>query len=191
MSRALQDIVYRFFTEATGTVSLHNGIRYWQASLGYISPSITQNWMAIAQDHDIRYLGDIDMQNGFATGRYVIDQGYPLKEILLDSGVYRIEGQPTGKRKSHYELSQGSYEFLGRAVFKDPPFKQVDAGLFFLRGEAVAAWESFASLQHGGYELLGREILRPEARVLTDLTIDFETISPDTQDFTIDFEVEN
>lgn len=66
----LQTQVYSFFTSGTGTGSLNSAILKWQADLGYISPSITMNWMAIAQDNDIPYYGDLDMQNGIATGRY-------------------------------------------------------------------------------------------------------------------------
>lgn len=68
----IQTRVQKFFYDETGVRTLATAILAWQASLGYISPSVTVNWMAIAQDNDIKYLGDIDMQNGFATGRYVI-----------------------------------------------------------------------------------------------------------------------
>ena len=70
---ALQDIVYNFFTE-NRSLSLNEAILQWQAEQGYISPSITMNWMAIAQDNGIQYLGDLDMQNGFAEGRYELEE---------------------------------------------------------------------------------------------------------------------
>jgi hypothetical protein len=70
---ALQTTVYKFFTDSTGVRSqINTAILAWQHSQGYIAPSITMNWMAIAQDNDIHYIGDLDMQNGFATGRYSI-----------------------------------------------------------------------------------------------------------------------
>lgn len=74
---AIQQTVYKFFTDAQVANSgprstLNISILVWQAALGYISPSITQNWMAIAQDNDIQYLGDLDMQNGIATGKYTV-----------------------------------------------------------------------------------------------------------------------
>ena len=70
----IQTQVYNFFTNGTGRGSLNTAILKWQADLGYISPSITMNWMAIAQDNSIQYLGDLDMQNGIATGRYELDK---------------------------------------------------------------------------------------------------------------------
>lgn len=70
---ALQDVVYNFFT-AGRALSLNEAILQWQAEQGYLSPSVTMNWMAIAQDNSIQYLGDPDMQNGFATGRYELEE---------------------------------------------------------------------------------------------------------------------
>lgn len=72
MTSAIQDIVYDFYTTGLSVKDVNNAILMWQASLGYISTSITQNWMAIAQDNGIKYLGDIDMQNGVATGLYTV-----------------------------------------------------------------------------------------------------------------------
>lgn len=80
----IQVQVHKFFTDATGAKGLNNAILGWQEIQGYISPSITMNWMAIAQDNDIQYRGDIDMQNGFATGRYEIEGGVEgLADITL------------------------------------------------------------------------------------------------------------
>lgn len=62
-----------FFSDGKPRGTINDAVLTWQADLGYISPSITMNWMAIAQDNGIRYLGDLDMQNGVSTGRYVID----------------------------------------------------------------------------------------------------------------------
>jgi hypothetical protein len=71
----IQQAVYTFFTTGRGSKGLQNSILGWQQEQGYIHPSVTVNWMAIAQDNDIKYLGDIDMQNGFATGKYMIAGG--------------------------------------------------------------------------------------------------------------------
>jgi hypothetical protein len=77
----LQGRVYKYFTDETGVrSSLNTAILVWQAQQGYISPSITMNWMAIAQDNDIQYIGDLDMQNGFAEGRYEITEDSPDEE---------------------------------------------------------------------------------------------------------------
>lgn len=89
----IQTRVYKFFADAIGNpgtaTSLNILILVWQASLGYISPSITMNWMAIAQDNGIRYLGDIDMQNNFALGNYWIDDINP-EDYLYLSGDQEI-----------------------------------------------------------------------------------------------------
>jgi len=73
---SIQNKVHHYFVThlAVGKSAkgLNNAILGYQWNLGYISPSITVNWMAIAQDNDIKYLGDIDMQNGVATGKYVV-----------------------------------------------------------------------------------------------------------------------
>ena len=73
---SIQNTVHHYFVThlAVGKSAkgLNNAILGWQRTLGYIHPSITVNWMAIAQDNDIKYRGDIDMQNGVATGRYTI-----------------------------------------------------------------------------------------------------------------------
>lgn len=72
MINASQKTVFEYFTGQTGKVSLSVAVQAWQANKGYIHPSVTLNWMAIAQDNGIKYHGDIDMQNGVATGVYVI-----------------------------------------------------------------------------------------------------------------------
>lgn len=76
MHSASQRTVYNYFVThlAVGKSAkgLNNAVLGWQANKGYIHPSVTVNWMAIAQDNSIKYLGDIDMQNGVATGKYTI-----------------------------------------------------------------------------------------------------------------------
>ncbi len=73
---SIQNKVHHYFRThlAVGkrALGLQNAVLGYQAHLGYIHPSVTVNWMAIAQDNDIKYLGDIDMQNGVATGRYTV-----------------------------------------------------------------------------------------------------------------------
>lgn len=82
---ALQDTVYNFYTSGPGK-GLQMAILSWQHDQGYISPSITLNWMAIAQDIGVKYHGDLDMQNGFATGKYSISSGSPFTDMTMTAG---------------------------------------------------------------------------------------------------------
>lgn len=69
---ALQVTVHDFFTSSTGVKGLQNAILRWQFEQGYISDSITLNWMAIAQDVGVKYKGDLYMQNNVALGKIIV-----------------------------------------------------------------------------------------------------------------------
>lgn len=117
----LQGRVYKYFTDFTGVrSSLNTAILVWQAHYGYISPSITMNWMAIAQDYELQYTGDLDIQNKFALGIYQLDP-VPEQTVTLSTGSFSISGFPLESRRTSIELEPGILFISAPELYYDPP----------------------------------------------------------------------
>lgn len=120
----LQGRVYKYFTDFTGVrSSLNTAILVWQAHYGYISPSITMNWMAIAQDYDLRYIGDLDIQNKFALGIYQLDP-VPEQTVTLSTGSFDLTGFPLESRRTTVSLEPGILSISAPELYYDPPMSR-------------------------------------------------------------------
>lgn len=71
--RNINDLCKEFFNSGyTQILSVPDAVLRWQNDQGYLFSHVSCNWWAIAQDIEYRYVGDIDIQNRFATGEITI-----------------------------------------------------------------------------------------------------------------------